>query len=411
MDAFSDRFEGVIFMIKFASRVAYMQASADVSRHLFESMTEPDVLFFSGGAPAKETLPVEEMREIAMDVFTRDARGVEALQYNKPAGSYDLRRAVVDHLLAPKGIKATTDNVLITGGGMEAFSMTAQLLLDKDDVVLVESPSFVQSIQGFEMLEAKCVSCMTDDNGYVISDVEAKIKKYSPKAIYVIPTFQNPSGRTMSLERRKELAELANKYDVVVIEDDPYAELRYSGEELPPVNSFDKSGDFIYLNSFSKIFSPGCRLGYIYASKEIIDRLYDIKTATNSHTSMISQVICAEYFERGYYEPHMQKMISIHRERRDTMMKCIEELFPKNCKYIYPDGGLFTWVELPEHIDTTELLKDAMQEKVAFMPGEKFFVEPCEIRKNCMRLSFGGMEPENIKIGMERLAKAIEKKM
>lgn len=396
-------------MIKYASRMAYMEESAKVSKHLFESMTEPDVLFFSGGAPAKEALPVEEIREIAMDIFTREARGVEALQYGKPAGATDLRQAVVERLLAPKGITATLDNVIIAGGGMEALNMAAQILLEKDDVVLVESPTFVQSIQTFELLEAKCIACKTDNDGYIIADVEEKIKTYSPKAIYVIPTFQNPTGRTTSLERRIELAKLANRYGIVVIEDDPYAEMRYSGKDLPPVIAYDEVGNFIYVNSFSKIFSPGCRLGYVYAVPEIVDKLYDVKTALNSHTGMISQVLCAEFFNRGYYEPHLEKICDIHRERRDAMMECIEKLMPEGSQCTYPDGGLFAWLELPEHIDTTALLPEAMKEKVAYMPGEKFYASSGPQKKNCMRLSFGGMEPESIKIGMERLAKVIKK--
>jgi 2-aminoadipate transaminase len=199
----------------------------------------------------------------------------------------------------------------------------------------VEAPTFVQAVQIFQLFETRCIACETDNDGLVIEDVETKIKQYSPKMVYVIPTFQNPSGRTTSLERRKALAELGSRYDIVILEDDPYSEMRYSGEVLPPIKSFDLTGNTIFVNSFSKIFSPGSRLGYIYAKKEIICRVYDIKTATNSHASVLAQVICAEFFNRGLYEPHLNKIRAIHRERRDVMMDCIKTMLPaKSIRFI-----------------------------------------------------------------------------
>jgi 2-aminoadipate transaminase len=245
----------------------------------------------------------------------------------------------------------------------------------------------------------------------VIEDVEAKIKQYAPKMVYVIPTFQNPSGRTFSLERRKALAELGDKHDIVILEDDPYCELRYSGESLPPVKHFDKTGSTVYVNSFSKIFSPGSRLGYVFANEKIIQKTYEVKVATNSHTNTVTQILCAEFFNQGLFEPHLKRICDIHRERRDVMMNCLNTMLPSDIKSVYPEGGLFTWVELPEQIDTTALLNDAVTQKVAYMPGNEFFVEGQPIRSNCMRISFGGVEPEKILIGMERLAKVISTKL
>lgn len=400
-------------MVEFAKRMEYMKASAAVTKHLFESMTDPSIISFGGGAPAKEALPVEELHDIAAAALSREGRGVEALQYGKPMGLLDLRQGIIDHLLTPKGIQgaATVDNIMIFGGGMEGLYMTGQAFLDKDDVVLVESPTFVQSIQSFEMFQARCIACETDENGYIISDVEKKIKEYAPKLIYVIPTFQNPTGRTTALDRRKALAKLAKQYDVLILEDDPYGDMRYSGSPIPPVKAFDENDNIIYANSLSKIFSPGSRLGYVYASTPIIEKLYDAKTATNSHTGMLSQVLCAEFFNQGYFEPHLKKICDIHKERRDVMMDCLKTMFPKEAMFVYPDGGLFSWVELPEHINTTQMLKLAMEEKVSYMPGEKFFTEGCKIKTNCMRLSFGGVPPETIRVGMERLAAVVGKMM
>ena len=398
-------------MPKFAKRMAYMQSTADVIRYLFESMTDPDTISFGGGAPAREALPVELVHEIANDVLSRDRRGVQALQYGNPIGIPDLRQAVIDRLLAPKGLKVGLENVMIVAGGMETMNLVSQLYLEPGDVVLVESPTFLQSIQIFKMFEARCIACETDDQGLVIEDVEAKIKLHHPKMIYVVPTFQNPSGRTTSLERRKALARLGSQYDVVVLEDDPYCEMRYSGEVLPPIKYFDETGNTIFANSLSKIFAPGTRLGYIFAEAPIIRKFYDAKTATNSHTNVVTQILCAEFFNRGLFEPHLKLIRDIHRERRDVMMDCIKSMLPDGVKYVYPDGGLFTWVELPEQVDTTSMLEEAKQHKVAYMPGRKFFVEGQPIHNNCMRVSFGGVTPENIKIGMERLSSVVYSKM
>lgn len=398
-------------MSKFAKRIANMQASADVIRQLFESMTDPQTISFGGGAPAREALPVETIHDIASEVLTRTKRGIQALQYGNPMGVIDLRQAVIDRLLAPKGLNAGLENVLIVSGGIESMNLISQLYLEPGDVVLVEAPTFVQAVQIFQLLEAQCIACETDNDGLVIDDVESKIKQYSPKMVYVIPTFQNPSGRTTTLERRKALAELGSRYDIVILEDDPYSEMRYSGEALPPVKSYDHTGNTVFVNSFSKIFSPGSRLGYIYAKDEIIRRVYDIKTATNSHASVLAQVICAEFFNRGLYEPHLKMIRDIHRERRDVMMDCIKNMLPSDIKSVYPDGGLFTWMELPSRVNTTALLADALAQKVAYVPGREFFVQDKDRHDNCMRISFGGVTPENIRIGMERLTGVIKSKM
>lgn len=400
--------EGEIIMAKFARRVAFMQATSDVVRYLFESMTDPDTISFGGGAPAREALPVEIIHEIAREVLTSEKRGVQALQYGNPIGLPDLRQAVIDRLLAPKELKARLENIIIVAGGIESLNLVSQLYLEPGDVVLVESPTFVQAVQVFQMFEARCIACETDDHGLVMEDVEAKIKQFHPKLVYVIPTFQNPSGRTFSLERRKALAALGSRYDIVILEDDPYCELRYSGETLPPVKFFDETGNTVYVNSFSKIFSPGSRLGYVFADGQIIRKVYDAKVATNSHTNVVTQILCAEFFNQGFFEPHLKQICKIHQERRDMMMDCVKTMLPGDTRYVYPDGGLFTWIELAEQIDTTAMLSEAIAQKVAYMPGKEFFVEGQPIRRNCMRVSFGGVTPEKIVLGMKRLAAVVD---
>lgn len=399
-------------MTEFAKRIKTMEKSANIIRNLFKAMGDPETISFGGGSPAKEALPVDIVREIANDVLTVEKRGIEALQYGPPEGALDLREIVVNDLLKPKGLETTIDNVIIGAGGLEAMNLICQLYINPGDIMLVESPTFVHCVEIFEMFEAKCIACEMDENGLIMEDVEAKIKQYNPKIVYTIPTFQNPTGITMSIERRKKLAELGSKYDVIILEDDPYRDIRYSGEDLPPIKSFDKTGHTILANSFSKIFSPGSRLGYIVASKEIIDKLFEIKTATNSHTGMISEVLCAEFFKRGYYPEHHKKICDLYRERRDKMMECIEKYLPEGTKHTYPDGGLFTWVELPNEINTTELLVEATNDyKVAYVAGEGFFVEGGGKGSNCMRVSFSAVPHDKIEEGIKRLGKLIDDKL
>jgi len=391
-----------------------MKKSAEVIRNLFGAMSDPELISFGGGAPAKEALPINIVREITNEVMRIDRRGVEALQYGNVMGLPDLREIIVSDLLAPKGVKAKVDNILITTGGLEPINLSCQLYIEPGDVVLVESPTFVQAVEIFEMFEAKCIAVDMDDNGIVLEDLEAKIAKYKPKMIYLIPTFQNPSGRTLSQDRRQKIAELGSKHDIIILEDDPYRDIRYSGKDLLPIKAFDETGHTIIANSFSKIFSPGSRLGYVLASDEIIAKLVDAKTATNSHTSMLPQVICAEFFKRGYYPAHIKRICDLYRERRDVMIECIDKYFPEGTKRVFPDGGLFTWAELPGGINTTELLVESTTNpdvKVAYVAGEGFFSEGGGKGNNCMRISFGGVTPEKIRIGTQKLGNLICSKL
>ncbi|MBB6215394.1 2-aminoadipate transaminase [Anaerosolibacter carboniphilus] len=397
-------------MSKFAQRMTTMEKSATVIRNLFSTMNDPEIISFGGGAPAKEALPIDLVREITNEVMRTDKRGVEALQYGSVMGLPDLREVIVNDLLLPKGVKGNVDNVLITNGGLEPMNLVCQLYIDPGDVILVESPTFVQAVEIFEMFQARCIAVEMDDNGMIPEDLEAKIIKYKPKMVYVIPTFQNPTGRTLSLDRRQKIAELGSEYDVIILEDDPYRDIRYSGRDLLPIKAFDETGHTILANSFSKIFSPGSRLGYILASDEVTAKLFDAKTATNSHTSTLSQIICAEFFKRGYYPAHHKKICDLYRERRDVMIECIDKFFPKETKRIFPDGGLFTWAELPGGINTTELLVESTMNpdvKVSYVAGEGFFTEEGGMGRNCMRISFGGVTPEKIRIGAEKLGNLI----
>ena len=398
-------------MPEFAKRMDCMAGSATIIKGLFGAMNDPEIISFGGGAPASDALPVEQIREIANDVLVRGSRGVEALQYGPVQGVKQLREIVAEKLLAPKGVSACAEDILIVNGGLETMNLLSQVFINPGDVILCESPTFVHCVEIFEMFEAKCIGCRTDDLGIDPEDVERKILEYHPKFVYVIPTFQNPTGKTLPADRRKALADLGSKYDVIILEDDPYRDLRYSGEELKPIKAYDKTGHTVLANSFSKIFSPGSRLGYVYADHRIIEKLIDAKSATNSHTSMLPQILCAEFFARGYFDEHLKKLGAIHKQRRDAMMSALEKYMPEGTKWVFPDGGLFSWVELPGGIDTAELLKEAAAYKVAFIAGAGFFVGNTGEGKNCMRISFGNVTPEKIDIGMKRLGDLIKSKL
>jgi 2-aminoadipate transaminase len=406
--------KGELAMVKFAERMTTMEKSASIIRKLFGAMNDPNLISFGGGAIAKESLPVDIIREIADDIMRTNKRGYEALAYGPVMGVTDLREVVVNDLLAPKGVKAKVENILITTGGLETMNLMCQVFIDPGDVILVESPSFVHCVEIFEMFQAKCIAVEMDNDGMITEDLEAKIVKYKPKMVYVIPTFQNPTGRTLSLERRQKVAEFGSKYDVIILEDDPYRDIRYSGNELLPIKSFDETGHTVLANSFSKIFSPGSRIGYVLANDEIMSKLCDAKTATNSHTSMLPQILCAEFFKRGYYPEHHKRLCDIHRERRDAMIESIDRYFPEGTKRTFPDGGLFTWAELPGGLNATELLVEATTNPeimVAYIAGEGFFTEGKGKGSNCMRISFGGVTPDKIRIGAERLGRLFNSKL
>ncbi len=401
-------------MSEYARRMNTMEESANIIKGLFGTMNDPGMISFGGGAIAKEYLPVDKIREIVNDIMTVEGRGYEILSYGPVLGARDLREVIVKDLLASKGVSADADNILVITGGLEAMYLMCQLYIEPGDVILVESPTFVHSLETFNMFEANCIPVYMDEDGMCVEDLEAKIIQHKPKMVYVIPTFQNPTGRTLSIGRRKKIAELGSKYNVIILEDDPYRDIRYSGEDLMPIKAFDKTGHTVLANSFSKIISPGSRIGYVFANDDIISKMSDAKSATNSHTSLLPQVICAEFFKRGYYPEHHKLLCDVHRERRDAMIESIDKYFPKEIKRTFPDGGLFTWVALPEGLNTSELLKESTSNpeiKVAFVAGEGFFTEGNGKGNNCMRLSFGANPPEKIRMGIERLGNLINSKL
>ncbi len=397
-------------MPAYANRVKNMKDTALYMRGLFGGMTNPDIISFGGGAPAPQALPADIIQAIACEVLASDNRGHEALQYSSTFGLKDLRQAIVSELLTPAGVTADIDNVLIVTGGLETMNLLCQVYIDPGDVILIESPAFIHCIDIFNMFEARSIPCQCDDIGLVMEDVKAKIKQYRPKMIYTVPTFHNPTGKTLTAQRRKRLAELGSEYDVIILEDDPYRDIRYSGEALPTIKSFDKTGHTVMANSFSKMFSPGSRLGYAVAEKDLILLLMDAKIATNSHSSSLDQVLCAEFFKRGYYQEHHKKICDLYRQRRDIMLECIEKFFPQGTKYTRPDGGFYIWVELPDGLDSEKLLVEAEKQNISYLAGKSWFVGEDNVGSNTMRLNFANAKEENIRYGIETLGKLFAEK-
>ena len=401
-------------MSEYAKRIPAMQGEVRNLKVLTDALTMPSIVSFAGGAPAKEAYPFEQLREICADIFYPDVRGYGAVAYGSQLGNVQLREAVRDYLLKPRGLDVGIENIMITAGGIQPLNFMSVLYLDPGDTILVESPSFVHASMIYKMYEANFVPCPMDENGLIIEGLEEKILKHKPKFIYTVPTFHNPTGITLCTERRKALAELANKHDVMVLEDDPYRELRYSGEELPLIKSFDKNDNVIFAGSLSKIFSPGARLGFIVASEEQIAQLCSIKLGTDTCTNTVTQAIAAEFFARGYYPQHLENLKNIYRGRCAAMVKAIDDYFPAGTVRTDPDGGYYVWCELPEGLDSGALAAEVAEKlNICYGNGAIFYTEGNEAGagRRCMRLNFGGQTEASITENFKRLGEFFTEKL
>ncbi|WP_027632137.1 PLP-dependent aminotransferase family protein [Clostridium hydrogeniformans] len=389
---------------KFAERTSKIKASE--IRELLKLTEEPQIISFAGGLPAPELFPVENMEIIAAKVIREQGRA--ALQYSTTEGFTPLREVIVEQRLKPIGINATVDNILITSGSQQALEFTAKLFIDKDDIIICESPSYLGAINAFNAYEPKFVEVPMDEDGMIMEELEKALKE-NPKAkfIYTIPDFQNPSGVTMSVERRKRLTEIAKEYNIPVVEDSPYGDLVFDCERYPTIKSFDTDGYVIHLGTFSKTFCPGLRLGWVCASKEIAQKYTLLKQGADLQCSTLDQRIAAQYMQDHNLDEHIAKICETYKRRRDLMLNAMKEYFPKEIKFTNSKGGLFTWVELREDLDSAIILKEALEENVAFVPGSSFF--PNGGRKNFFRLNYSNMTDDKIVDGIKRLAKVINK--
>jgi 2-aminoadipate transaminase len=382
-------------------------------RELLKITEKPDIISFGGGLPAPEVFPIEQIAEACQRVLHDN--GAVALQYGTTEGYLPLREMIVRHS-ERFGIKITTENVMITTGSQQALDLLGKIFINHGDRILVESPTYLGALQAWNAYGAEYIAVPSDENGMITDALEDKLRT-GPKFIYVLPNFQNPTGVTISLERRMKIIELADRYGVPIIEDDPYGQLRFEGEPIPSVAYLDNEmrsdndgityrGNVIYLSTFSKILAPGLRLGWITAPPEVIRKLVQAKQGADLHTPTFNQVVAYEVGKGGFIDQHVKLIRSVYFERRNVMLDALEEFMPEGVHWTRPQGGLFLWATMPEDMDNAELLKDAIKEKVAFVPGEAF--HPNGGGKNTMRLNFSMPTPEKITIGMERLGRVVK---
>jgi 2-aminoadipate transaminase len=392
-------------VMKFAKRMDSLKASE--IREILKLIENPEIISFAGGLPAPELFPVEEMKEAARAVLEED--GQKALQYSSTEGYLPLREKIAGRM-EEVGVKTTADNILITSGSQQGLDLSGKVFINEGDVVVCESPSYLGAINALKSYSPKFVEIDTDDDGMDMEALAKVLKETEHvKMIYVIPDFQNPSGRTWSVERRKQLIELANEFDLPIVEDNPYGELRFEGERPPSIKSFDTQGRVIYLGTFSKIFCPGLRVGWTLGDGEILQKYIFVKQGADLHTNTLTQREINKFMEVHSIDEHIEKIKNVYRKRRDVMMEGIREHFPKAVKYTYPQGGLFTWCELPEEMDAKEVFKKSIKENVAFVPGGSFY--PNGGKENTFRLNYSMMSEEKIREGIKRLGKVLKQEI
>lgn len=393
---------------KFSDNLKNMKPSE--IRELLKYATNKNLISFGGGMPNPETFPMADLKSIMDDVMNQ--YGTIALQYGNTGGLNELRTEIVRLVRETENIKSSESQVLVTAGSQQGLYELAKILVNPGDAIITEEPTYVGAISAFDANEADMHSIPMDENGLKTELVEAEIKKLvskgkKPKFIYTIPTFQNPTGVTMSLDRRRHLIEISQKYQVPLVEDNPYGELRYDGERIPSLRSLDP--EVIYLGTFSKIMCPGLRMGFTVAPESFISRVNLLKQALDLSSSTFSQFVAWQYLARDEVKKQIPKTIKLYRRKRDTMFRALEQYFPEGSSWSKPLGGMFLWATVDSRINTTDMLQDAIQDGVAYVSGNAF--SPARAQANSMRLNFTFSEDEQIYEGIKRLASVLEKKM
>ncbi len=390
-------------MVNFADRMSRIKAS-DI-RELLKLTAQPHIISFAGGLPAPELFPVADIKA-AMDAVLNE-QGQVALQYGQTEGWAPLRKQIAERMAAKNAIHTDPDNIILTAGSQQGLDFCGKLFLNPGDVVVLESPSYLGAINALNAYQPNFVEVPTDDNGMIMEELDKILSTTeNVKLIYVIPDFQNPSGRTWPLERRKQFMEIIKKHGIPAIEDNPYGDLRFKGEYQPALKSLDTEGLIIYMGTFSKILAPGFRVGWTCASEEIVGKLNLIAQGAVLQTSTITAMVISKYLEMFDVDKHVEKIREVYKHRCQLMIQTMKETFPPEAKFTDPDGGLFTWVELPPHVNTRDLAAKALEKGVAFVPGDGFY--PSGETKCCMRLNYSCMPDERIVEGIKRLAEVIK---
>ncbi|MDH4123424.1 MAG: PLP-dependent aminotransferase family protein [Thermoplasmata archaeon] len=380
-------------------------------REILKLMHDPDLISFAGGMPNPETFPVNIIKEITLKIF--DDSPADVLQYGITEGYPPLRKCLSEYMCS-EDIDCNPDSLMITSGATQAIALACDLLADPGATVMTESPTFLAAIICFRNYGTNIEGFPMDDDGVITDSMEERLREMKKKGIhsplfYTIPNFQNPTGVTLTEKRRKKLVDLSNEYDFLILEDDPYRLLRFEGEDIPPIKKHDDTGRVIYASSFSKILSPGMRLGWMIADPSLIRKMTLIKQTSDVSTNVLSQKIAEEYISGGYLKNHLPKIQKFYGHKQKVMISALKKYFPKDVKWTHPQGGMFLWAELASNIDTNLLLKKAIKKKVAFVQGRCFF--PDHSGKNTMRLSFSYPSDENIEEGIRRLAELISEEI
>ncbi len=370
------------------------------------------MISFAGGLPNPLAFPVDIIHDCIDNIFK--ANPVEALQYGTTEGVTQLRCALAKRMKKVKNINCELHDIIITSGAQQGLSLVALCFLDPGDTYLTSTPAYLGAVQAFQAYEAKCESIPSNSEGIDIDSLRRNLERLRrtgiyPKFIYCVPNFQNPSGETMSLNIRKDLLDIASEYDFLIIEDDPYGELVFEGNPIPPIKSLDKKGRVIYLSTFSKILAPGFRLGWVITSREILDKFVQAKQATDLCTNTFSQYVAYEYIHGGYLDKQIEYIRALYKRNRDVMLESIEKYFPKEVTWNIPKGGMFIWITLPPTIDTRLMFQKALGKKVAYVVGEAFFPEGGNY--NSMRLNFSYSDEKTIQEGIKRLAEVIKEEL
>ena len=395
-----DKWEG-----RYAQRIGDVRSSA--VRDLFAAASRPDMISLSGGMPEVRAVPAHAVADAAHGAVVH--AGAQALQYGASNGRVELRETIVE-LMAETGVRIAAADVVVTAGAQQGLDLLAKTFLDPGDVVICEGPTYVGALQAFSAYQPDIRCIPMDGEGMRMDLLEAELRAVGyqgAKFIYTIPNFQNPGGVTLSAPRRRRLLELAREYDIPVIEDDPYGRLRFEGGHVKPLRALDD--EVIYLGTFSKIFAPGLRLGWMTAPQPILAKVLLVKQAADLCGSAFAQVTAERYFAGTRWRKVLQGLARTYAERRDAMLAALEEYFPPEASWTRPEGGFFVWVEFPEFLDTKTMLAEAVEHGVTYVPGDGFY--PDGRGRNCMRLAFCYAEPEAITEGIRRLAEVLEDRL
>ena len=397
-------------MVQFSTRMSQLKGSA--IRELLKIATQPDIVSFAGGMPAPELFPVEQVMEASMAVLKEQGRA--ALQYSSTEGYPRLRQQIADRMLAKNNIKTDADHILVTAGSQQGLDFSARVFLNPGDVVLLESPSYLGAVNAFKAAEPTFIEVPTDDGGMIMEELEKILASTeNVKMIYVIPDFQNPTGRTWDLDRRHKFMEIVNRYEIPVVEDNPYGELRFEGEYMPALKSLDTKGLVIYLGTFSKILAPGYRIGWVCADDEILAKYNFMEQAASLQASTIGQMETSKWIDMFDLDGHVAKIREVYKKRRDVMLDTLKNNLPEGCVCTNPVGGLFTWVVLPESFNSEEKMKElqmkCIEKNVAFVAGGSFF--PNGGHENTLRLNYSCMPEEKIVFGITTLCQTIKECM